>query len=73
MVFNCVDWIDDRRTPKIHPTQKPIPLLEYLIELFTDIDDVVIDCCAGGMNFTFKTEKERDDKFKELLKGLKDL
>lgn len=47
MVFNCVDWIDDRRTPKIHPTQKPIPLLEYLIELFTDIDDVVIDCCAG--------------------------
>ena len=28
---------------------------------------------AGGMNFTFKTEKERDDKFNELLKGLKDL
>ena len=47
MVFNCVDWIDDKKTPKIHPTQKPISLLEYLIELFTDIDDVVIDCCAG--------------------------
>lgn len=28
---------------------------------------------AGGMNFTFKTEKERDEKFKELFKGLKDL
>lgn len=28
---------------------------------------------AGGMNFTFKTEKERDEKFNELLKGLKDL
>ena len=28
---------------------------------------------AGGMNFTFKTEKERDEKFAELLKGLKDL
>lgn len=28
---------------------------------------------AGGMNFTFKTEKERDEKFNELLKGLEDL
>lgn len=28
---------------------------------------------AGGMNFTFKTEKERDEKFTELLKGLENL
>ena len=28
---------------------------------------------AGGMNFTFKTENERDEKFNELLNGLKDL
>lgn len=28
---------------------------------------------VGGMNFTFKTEKERDEKFNELLKGLEDL
>ena len=25
---------------------------------------------AGGMNFTFETEKERDEKFDELLKGM---
>jgi site-specific DNA-methyltransferase (adenine-specific) len=25
-----------------------VPLLEYLIRIFTDIDDVVIDCCAGS-------------------------
>lgn len=48
MVFNCFDWVRDNRTPKIHPTQKPIPLLEHLIELFTDDDDVVIDPCAGS-------------------------
>ena len=48
MVFQCMPWIDDRETPKIHPTQKPVPLLEKLIELYTDIDDVVIDCCAGS-------------------------
>lgn len=28
---------------------------------------------AGGMNFTFKTEKERDEKFNQLLNGLKEL
>lgn len=28
---------------------------------------------AGGMNFTFKTAEERDEKFQELLKGLENL
>ena len=48
MVFNCMDWIDDNITPKVHPNQKPVPLLEKIIRIFTDIDDVVIDCCAGS-------------------------
>jgi site-specific DNA-methyltransferase (adenine-specific) len=48
MIFTCREWIEDRNTPKIHPTQKPVPLLEELISLYTDIDDVVIDCCAGS-------------------------
>ena len=48
MIFNCFDWIRDSITPKIHPTQKPVPLLERLIEIFTDKDDVVIDPCAGS-------------------------
>ena len=48
MVFQCREWIEDKTTPKVHPTQKPVPLLESLIELYTDIDDVVIDCCAGS-------------------------
>ena len=48
MEFLCQPWIEDRITPKVHPTQKPVPLLEHLISLYTDIDDVVIDCCAGS-------------------------
>ena len=48
MVFNCMDWVRDNTTPKVHPTQKPVPLLERLIEIFTDIDDVVIDPVAGS-------------------------
>lgn len=30
------------------PMQKPVPLLERLIEIFTDKGDVVIDPCAGS-------------------------
>lgn len=48
MIFNCFNWIRDNDTPKVHPTQKPVPLLERLIEIFTDKGDVVIDPCAGS-------------------------
>lgn len=48
MVMNCMDWERDTITPKVHPTQKPVPLLERLIEIFTDTGDVVIDPVAGS-------------------------
>lgn len=48
MIFNCFDYVRDNDTPKVHPTQKPVGLLEHLIELFTDKGEVVIDPCAGS-------------------------
>jgi len=48
MIFNCIDWPRDNESEKIHPTQKPIKLLEQLICIFTDKGDVVIDPCAGS-------------------------
>lgn len=52
MVFSVMDWeSDDGKDPlyrKIHPTQKPIKLLERLISIFTDKGDVVIDPVAGS-------------------------
>jgi site-specific DNA-methyltransferase (adenine-specific) len=49
MVFNCIDWErDDANVEKLHPTQKPLRLLKKLIELFTDVGDVVIDPVAGS-------------------------
>lgn len=47
MVFNCIDMPRDTEV-KIHPTQKPVALLEFLIETFTDPGDVVIDPVAGS-------------------------
>ena len=48
MIMNCMDWTKDTKTEKIHPTQKPVDLLERLIEIFTDKGEVVIDPCAGS-------------------------
>ena len=48
MIFNCFDWVKDKNIPKLHPTQKPVNLLKQLIDIFTDVGDVVIDPVAGS-------------------------
>jgi len=48
MVFNVMDYPRDNITPKVHPTQKPVRLLERFIEIFTDENEVVIDPVAGS-------------------------
>lgn len=48
MVKNWFNWEIDNSYPKLHPTQKPIPVLKRLIDIFTDEGDVVIDPCAGS-------------------------
>lgn len=48
MIFNCLEYPRDNETPKVHPTQKSVHLLKFLIEVFTDRGDVVIDPCAGS-------------------------
>ena len=48
MIFNYMHWSRDSDTKKIHPTQKPIPVIKRLIEIFTDKGDVVIDPVAGS-------------------------
>lgn len=48
MIFNCFEWVRDLGAEKIHPTQKPVALLEQLIRIFTDVNDVIIDPCAGS-------------------------
>ena len=51
--------VDGRRNPlsilsfprdssRLHPTQKPVALLEYLIKTYTNEGDVVLDNCMGS-------------------------
>ena len=42
--FNVVP----NRKGKVHPTQKPVELLEYLVKTYTDVGDVVLDNCMGS-------------------------
>lgn len=48
MIFNCIDYPREDSIMKIHPTQKPVKLLEFLIQTFTDVGDTVIDPVAGS-------------------------
>lgn len=56
---------------KVHPTQKPVALMEYLIRTYTNPSDVVMDNCMGSGTTgvaAVNTERsfigiERDDKY----------
>ena len=75
MIMNCMDYERDNITPKIHPTQKSIYVMQKLIDIFTDEGDVVIDPTAGsGISllaaeqsgrkaYGFEIKKEFVDKF----------
>ena len=61
MIFNVIDYERDKKKyPKIHPTQKPVNLLKYLISIFTDPGDIVIDPVAGsGSTLVAANETDR--------------
>lgn len=79
MIFNCMDYKRDTETPNVHPTQKSIHVIKKLIEIFTDIGDVVIDPTAGSgvtllaaeqmgrKSYGFEIKKEYIDGFNNKL------
>lgn len=44
LLFNTVP----NRTGRLHPSQKPVELLEYLIKTYTNEGHVVLDSCMGS-------------------------
>lgn len=61
MIFNWFEFKRDnpKKIPKIHPTQKPINLLEKLIKTFTDEGDVVVDPVAGSGTTLLAAKKNK--------------
>ncbi len=45
---NLLRISDAKQKGKIHPTQKPVALFEYLIKTYTNEGDLVLDNCAGS-------------------------
>lgn len=45
---SILDISNANQTNKVHPTQKPIALYEYLIKTYTNEGDLVLDNCAGS-------------------------
>lgn len=41
-------YSSDKQKSHLHPTQKPLALMEYLINTYTKEGDVVLDNCAGS-------------------------
>lgn len=60
-----------RDKEKLHPTQKPVALLEYLIKTYTNEGETVLDNCMGSGSTgiaCLKTNRnfigiEKDDKY----------
>jgi site-specific DNA-methyltransferase (adenine-specific) len=46
--YNTLFYDTVKPSKKIHPQEKPIDLLEYLIKTFTDKNDLVLDNCMGS-------------------------
>lgn len=45
---SVIQFKSDKQLTRLHPTQKPVPLLEYLIATYTDPGDTVLDFAMGS-------------------------
>lgn len=45
---NVLQFSNASNKDRLHPTQKPVPLLEYLIKTYSQKGDIVLDNCAGS-------------------------
>ena len=43
-----IDIIEFKKDSGLHPTQKPVALLEYLIKTYTNEGEIVLDNCMGS-------------------------
>ena len=73
--LDCLTFKVVERT--VHPTQKPVELLEYLIKTYTNEGELVLDNCMGsgstGVACILTDRKfigiELDDKYFEISKS----
>ena len=62
--------VEPMRKGRLHPTQKPVALFEYLIKTYTDEGDLVLDNCIGS-GTTAVACKKQSRRFIGIEKELK--
>jgi site-specific DNA-methyltransferase (adenine-specific) len=73
---NLIEFTNNNNIKKDHPTQKPVPLFEYLIKTYTNEGETVLDNCMGSGSTgvaCVNTNRnfigiELDDKYFEIAK-----
>ena len=66
----------DNPRKRVHPTQKPVELLEYLVKTYTNENDLVLDNCMGSGSTGVACKRlnrdfigiEKEEKYFELAK-----
>jgi site-specific DNA-methyltransferase (adenine-specific) len=66
-----------RRQDQIHPTQKPVPLLEWLIKSYSNEGDLILDNCFGSGSTLLAAKNvgrdflgiEKEKKYYDLFKN----
>ena len=74
--ISILEFSNASQKGKVHPTQKPVELLEYLIKTYTNEGDVVLDNCMGSGSTGVACKHtnrnfigiELDDKYFEIAK-----
>lgn len=46
--IDVISFSNGNNANKIHPTEKPVDLLEYMIRTYTDEGETVLDSCMGS-------------------------
>ncbi len=73
---NILEFKGEANTSRLHPTQKPVPLLEYLIKTYTLEGETVLDFTMGSGSTGVACKNlnrnfigiEKDDKYFEIAK-----
>jgi len=73
---NIIEFSNASQVNKLHPTQKPVALLEYLIKTYTLEGETILDNCMGSGSTgvaCINTKRnfigiEKDDKYFEIAK-----
>ena len=73
---SVIKFSSDKQRTHLHPTQKPLALIEYMIKTYTNKGDLILDSCCGsgttglgaknlGRNYIMM---EKDPKYFEIAK-----